>query len=135
MSQSCFQFVTVPLEEYLKELSSAQVQASSRTPLSNYNCFHHLPCLSPFVYSFPPPSFSQVWGGEIELVALSRLYGRSIVVYSQQDRGNSVHERIIAVRAEEGRNVDALEKPVSADKALYVRAHACVLCVCVKFYP
>ena len=60
-----------------------------------------------------------MWGGELELVALSRLYGRSIVVYSQQDRGNSVHERIIAVHAEEEKSVDSLEKPVSV--GVYVK--------------
>ena len=37
-------------------------------------------------------SLLQLWGGELELVVLSRLYDRSIIVYNEA--GGIVHEQV-----------------------------------------
>ena len=54
----------------------------------------------------------QLWGGEVELVALSRLYDRSIIVYNEQ--GDSVQEQVFPSTGDEGANsTDDLTNPVS----------------------
>ena len=58
--------------------------------------------------------FIQLWGGELELVALSRLYKRSIVVYNEVD-STKVQEQIFLGGEDEERNctvIDKLQNPV-----------------------
>jgi len=55
-----------------------------------------------------------LWGGELELVALSRLYKRSIVVYNEVD-SLKIQEQIFLGGVDEERNctvVDKLQNPV-----------------------
>ncbi len=59
----------------------------------------------------------QLWGGELELVVLSRLYNRSIVVYNELvgPGGRSVEEKVFpSIQDEEKNNcsVDELSNPV-----------------------
>ena len=56
----------------------------------------------------------QLWGGELELVALSRVYSRSIVVYNELrgPAGRSVEEKVFLSIQEEEKTVDELLNPV-----------------------
>ena len=54
----------------------------------------------------------QLWGGELELVVLSRLYSRSIVVYNELG-GRSVEEKVFPCIQDEEKSVDDFENPVS----------------------
>jgi len=57
---------------------------------------------------------SQLWGGEVELVALSKLYGRPLVVYNEQD--DSVQEQVFPSVEEDEHptSTEELRDPVSA---------------------
>lgn len=65
---------------------------------------------------------AQLWGGELELVALSRLYNRSIVVYNEVNKAlnKAVQEQVfLSLQDEErGCTVDELENPVKKDTPL-----------------
>lgn len=56
---------------------------------------------------------AQLWGGEVELVALSKLYGRPLVVYNEQE--DSVQEQVFPSSEEEDQPTSAeqLQDPVS----------------------
>lgn len=61
--------------------------------------------------------FVQSWGGELELVVLSRVYNRSIVVYNELGGpgGRSVEEKVFpSIQDEDKANcpVDDLDHPV-----------------------
>ena len=62
----------------------------------------------------------QLWGGEVELVVLSRLYNRSIVVYNELSERREVQEQVfLSIQDEEnGCTVDKLTNPVSLEQAL-----------------
>ena len=102
-SEDFKEFITIPLNKYLallsKEVKFALWQ-KNRVGIGN---------------------FMQLWGGEMELVVLSRLYERSIVVYNerssvQEVRGSSkeVQEELFlsAQDEEKGCSVDNLTNPV-----------------------
>lgn len=59
--------------------------------------------------------FMQLWGGEVELVVLSRVYGRSIVVYNELNRHKGVQEQVFPSLEDEDKAsiVDKLTNPVS----------------------
>jgi len=56
----------------------------------------------------------KLWGGEVELVALSKLYGRPLVVYNEQD--DSVQEQVFPSVEEDEHptSTEELRDPVSA---------------------
>lgn len=58
----------------------------------------------------------QLWGGEVELVVLSRLYGRSIVVYNELSERKEVQEQVFPSIEDDVRNctIDRLTNPVGA---------------------
>lgn len=56
----------------------------------------------------------QLWGGEVELVVLSRLYDRPITVYHELE-SNKIQEQVFPAGRDEGKTsgVDKLAYPVS----------------------
>ena len=62
---------------------------------------------------------TQLWGGEVELVALSKLYGRPLVVYNEQE--DSVQEQVFPSSEEE-------EQPTSAEQLQDPVSLLCFLC-------
>ena len=56
----------------------------------------------------------KLWGGEVELVALSKLYSRSIIVYNEQENG--VQEQVFPCTEEErASSADDLANPVGTE--------------------
>lgn len=62
----------------------------------------------------------QLWGGEVELVVLSRLYNRSIVVYNELSERREVQEQVFpsVEDYQSGLTIDKLTNPVRLDRAL-----------------
>lgn len=55
----------------------------------------------------------ELWGGEVELVALSNLYTRTIVLYMCDEQNDSLHHRIVFPNDAERVPLKELVNPVS----------------------
>lgn len=60
-----------------------------------------------------PPAYThpQLWGGELELVVLCRLYERSIIIYNEAN--GLVHEQVFQASEDQASSSSQQHKPVS----------------------
>ena len=74
---------------------------------------HNVYCTCKHIFIHTHTHNAQLWGGEVELVALSKLYGRPLVVYNEQE--DSVQEQVFPSSEEEDQPTSAeqLQDPVS----------------------